>query len=145
MAFSLLTSRSSSVIRAHVRVEAEVRCDEEVRFHLPLHLIRGPKLPIPRQVYKNFLALRNAVSLAATFCGILRCGILLGVLRLAGPFPRPSQLASRSHVRACRMLFSSTSDTSTHFKSSVNFFIISNFHPSFKFRDRALHLQLAHQ
>jgi hypothetical protein len=78
-----------------VRVEAVVSCDEEVRFHLPLHLIRGPKLPIPRQVYKNFLALRNAVSLAATFCGILRCGILLGVLRLAGPFPRPSQLASR--------------------------------------------------
>ena len=83
------------ITRAHVRVEAGVRCDEEVRFHLPLHLIRDPKLPIPRQVYENFLALRNAKSLVVNFHDTLRCGILLGVLRSAGPFLRPSQLSSR--------------------------------------------------
>ena len=34
--------RSLVITRAHVRVEAGVRCDEEVRFHLPLHLIPVP-------------------------------------------------------------------------------------------------------
>jgi len=95
MALSLFRRRSLVIIRAHVRVEAGVRCDEEVRFHLPLHLIRDPKNPNPEAFYENFLGLRNAISLVVAFHDTLRCGILLGVLRFAGPFPRPSQLASR--------------------------------------------------
>ena len=95
MALSLFRRRSLVIIRAHVRVEVGVRCDEEVRFHLPLHLIRDPKNPNPEAFYENFLGLRNAISLVVAFHDTLRCGILLGVLRFAGPFPRPSQLASR--------------------------------------------------
>jgi hypothetical protein len=69
-----------------VRVEAGVRCDEEVRFHLPLHLIRDPKISIPRQVYENFLGLRNAISLVVAFHDTLRCGISSASSALPAPF-----------------------------------------------------------